>query len=179
MVTVTGGKLTAYRAIAAEVVDAVQRRLGRAAGGCTTDRVALPGGDIPSLESVLARTRATTGDAATAERLAMAYGSAWRDVWRRGEGEARLRERIVPELPYILAEMTHAVETERACTLADLLVRRTHIAFETRDNGRAAARRVAPVIAPLLGWDSAEMDRQLERYGAEARRVFAVDAKEP
>jgi glycerol-3-phosphate dehydrogenase len=94
----------------------------------------------------------------------------------RGETDARMRERIIPELPYILAEMPHAVEEEQACTLADLLIRRTHIAFETDDNGRAAARRVAAVIAPLLGWSVAEIDRQLETYGAEARRIFAVDA---
>ena len=35
-----------------------------------------------------------------------------------------------------------------ACTLGDLLIRRVHVAFETRDNGRAAARKVAA----FLGW---------------------------
>ena len=179
MVTVTGGKLTAYRAIAAEVVDAIQQRLGRPRSPCTTDRVHLPGGEIPSLDAAMAKARATIADAAVAERLVMAHGSSWQRVWMRGESDARMRERIVPELPYILAEMPHAIEEEQACTLPDLLVRRTHIAFETDDNGRAAARRVAAVIAPLLGWTVAEIDRQLERYGAEARRLFGVDAAEP
>jgi glycerol-3-phosphate dehydrogenase len=179
MVTVTGGKLTAYRAIAAEVVDTVQQRLGRAGARCTTDRVALPGGDIPSLDAALAKARATIADTAVAERLVMAHGSAWQRVWARGETDARMRERVLPELPYILAEMPHAVEEEYACTLADLLIRRTHIAFETDDNGRAAARRVAAVIAPRLGWDVAGIDRELEAYGSEARRIFAVDAVEP
>ena len=178
MLTVTGGKLTAYRAIAAEVIDAVQQRLGRSPTRSTTDRVPLPGGDIPSLDAALARARAIIPDTAVAERLVMAHGSAWQRVWMRGETDARMRERIIPELPYILAEMPHAVEEERAFTLADLLIRRTHIAFETEDNGRAAARRVAPVIAPLLGWNVAEIDRQLEGYGAEARRIFAVNTHE-
>ena len=176
MATVTGGKLTAYRAIAAGVVDALLQRLGRPAVSCTTDRVALPGGDIPSLEATLARARATIADAAVAERLVMAHGSAWERVWLRGEGEPRLRERIIPELPYIFAEIPHAVEEEHACSLADVLIRRTHIAFETDDNGRAAARRVAPVIAPFLGWTVSAIDRELEAYGAEARRIFSVDA---
>ena len=176
MATVTGGKLTAYRAIAAGVVDALLQRLGRAAVSCTTDRLALPGGDIPSLESALARARATITDAAVAERLVMAHGSAWERVWMRGNAEPRMRERIIPELPYIFAEVPHAVEEEHAVTLADVLIRRTHIAFETDDNGRAAARRVAPVIAPLLGWTVSAIDRELEAYGAEARRIFSVDA---
>jgi glycerol-3-phosphate dehydrogenase len=179
MLTITGGKLTAYRAIAAEVVDALDRRLGRARAPSTTDRVPLPGGDIPSLDAVLATARATIADSAVAERLVTAHGSAWREVWARGDTDPRMRERILAELPYILAEMPHAVERELACTLADLLIRRTHIAFETDDNGRAAARRVAAVVAPLLGWDVGRIDRELEAYGAEVRRIFAVDASEP
>lgn len=176
MATVTGGKLTAYRAIAAEVVDALLKRLGRSAASCTTDRVPLPGGEIPSLAAALARARAAITDAAVAERLVMAHGSAWERVWARGEREPRMRERIIPELPYIFAEVSHAVEEEHALTLADILIRRTHIAFETDDNGRAAARRVAGVAAPLLGWTVAAIDHELEAYGAEARRIFAVDA---
>ena len=74
-----------------------------------------------------------------------------------------------------MAEVAHAVEQERACTLADFLVRRTHIAYETRDNGRAAARRVAALFGSLLGWDDAETRRQLDAYDAEAARLFTVD----
>jgi glycerol-3-phosphate dehydrogenase len=127
---------------------------------------------------VLARARATISDSAVAERLATAHGSRWMRVWARGETDARMRERIVPDLPYILGEMPYAVEEEHARTLADLLIRRTHIAFETPDNGRAAARRVAAIVAPMLGWDVARIDRELEAYGSEARRIFAVDAVE-
>jgi glycerol-3-phosphate dehydrogenase len=174
MMTVTGGKLTAYRAIAAEAVDAVLHRLGRT-GTCTTDRVPLPGGDIPSLDAELARARAVIADSAVAERLVTAHGSAWKRVWVLGDTEPRMRERIIPELPYIFAEMPFAVEEEYARSLADLLVRRTHIAFETSDNGRAAARRIAAVVAPLLGWTVSAIDRELEAYGAEVRRIFAVE----
>ncbi len=179
MVTISGGKLTAYRAIAAEVVDALEHRLGRTGAPCTTDTVPLPGGDIPSLDAALAKARATIADSAVAERLVTAHGSAWVRVWARGDSDPRMRERIVPDLPYILGEMPYAVESEHACTLGDLLIRRTHIAFETPDNGRAAARRVAAIVAPLLGWDVARLDRELEAYGSEARRIFAVDAGEP
>ena len=178
MVTVTGGKLTAYRAIAAEVVDSLQQRLGTSTARCTTDRVPLPGGEIASLEATTSKARATIADAAVAERLVMAHGSAWQRVWMRGDADRRMRERIVPELPYILAEIPHSIEEEHACTLADLLIRRTQIAFETEDHGRAAARRVAAVVAPVFGWTMSEIDRQLEGYGAEARRIFGVDASE-
>jgi glycerol-3-phosphate dehydrogenase len=68
------------------------------------------------------------------------------------------------------------VERELAATLADVLVRRTHIAFETRDNGRAVARRIAPFMGALLGWSDAEQARQIERYDAEAARIFSIES---
>ena len=176
MVAITGGKLTAYRAIAAEVVDAVEERLGRPTSPSTTDRLPLPGGDISSVERAVADARRLTDDDAIAARLVSAYGSAWGYVWIRAEGDPALGERVSPDLPYVMAEVVHAVEQERACTLADLLVRRTHIAFETRDNGRQAARRVAPLVGSLLGWDAGETRRQLDDYDAEAARLFAIDA---
>jgi len=74
---------------------------------------------------------------------------------------------IVSGLQYRMGAMTFAVEREMACTIGDLLIRRTHIAFETPDHGRAAARRVAT----FLGWDA----KELERYDAEVARIFTVD----
>lgn len=76
-------------------------------------------------------------------------------------------DEIVAGLPYRIGFMKHAAERELAATLGDLLIRRTHIAFETRDNGRAAARRVAE----FLGWPAKELDR----YDAEVTRIFSVD----
>ena len=78
-----------------------------------------------------------------------------------------LRAEIVSGLPYRMGEMRWGVERELACTLGDLLIRRTHLAFETPDNGRAAARRVAG----FLGWDA----KELERYESEVARMFTID----
>jgi glycerol-3-phosphate dehydrogenase len=76
-------------------------------------------------------------------------------------------DEIVAGLPYRLGYITHATERELAATLGDLLIRRTHIAFETRDNGREAARKVAT----WLGWPKKELDR----YDAEVSRIFRID----
>jgi glycerol-3-phosphate dehydrogenase len=109
-----------------------------------------------------------------AERLIEAHGSRWRRVWTLAEREPALAERIVPALPYTGAEMRYAVEHELACTLADLLVRRTHLAFEQRDAGRAAARTVAALVAPQLGWTDAMQRAQLASYDREAERMFRI-----
>ena len=79
-------------------------------------------------------------------------------------------------LPYRMDDLRRGVETELACTLGDLLIRRTRVAFETPDNGRGAARRIVDFVAPLLGWSGGQRDRELERYDAEVARIFTIDA---
>ena len=175
LVTVSGGKLTTYRAMAAEIVDAALSLLpgDRPTRATDTDTRPLPGGDLAPDE--LAQARRTIGDEAIALRLVQAHGTHWRDVWALVATEPSLAARVVPTLPYTGAELVHATRLELACTLADLLVRRTPIAFETRDAGRAAARVVAPIVAPVLGWDEAGTARALVAYDREAARLFGVD----
>ena len=61
---------------------------------------------------------------------------------------------------YLLAEAITAVEREAATTLADILVRRTRVALECGDGGRAAARRVGEVLVSHCGWDPAVVEEQ-------------------
>ena len=67
------------------------------------------------------------------------------------------------------------MEHELALTLGDLLIRRTPIAFETRDHGRSAARHVAPAVAEWLGWDAYRAGRALDDYDAEVARMFVIE----
>lgn len=135
VVTITGGKLTTYRVMACQVVDALESALGRRRSRCRTD--------VRPLES----------DAAAAHSP---------------------EPPLIPGLPYSTRDVCRAVEREMACTLGDILVRRTHVAFETRDNGRAAARAIAPLVARMLEWDAARCDRELARYDAEVARIFTI-----
>lgn len=188
LVSVTGGKLTTFRAMAGDVLSHVLTELRRSGGPILSsaisdassakppsDRTPLPGGDVTSREAVVADARTTVHDAAVGERLALAYGSRWRNVWSYAQRDGSLAKRLVDDLPYIAAEVAHAVERELACTLSDVLVRRTHVAFETRDNGRAAARRIAPLMAALLQWSDAETTLRVDEYDADVRRIFTID----
>jgi glycerol-3-phosphate dehydrogenase len=164
VVSITGGKLTTYRVMAAEVVDTVQAALGAAR---TSARAAgLPGGDLASIEAECAAATRATGDAAVGARLVRALGSRWRDAWALADADPALAARVVPTLPYTLAELRWAMREEEAATLADLLVRRTHVAFEVPDAGRAVAR----AIAPVLGFDATAV----AEYERDAARLFAI-----
>ncbi len=175
LVRITGGKLTTYRAMASEVVDVVAATLGAHRARSRTSSVSLPGGDVSDLDAIIGDATSETGDAVVATRLVRAFGSRWRSVWVLGEKDSSLRSRITPERPYLLAELRYAVQDEMACSLGDLLIRRTPVAFETPDHGRSAARAVAPRVAAWLGADDSWRARALADYEAETARVFTID----
>ena len=172
LLSVTGGKLTTYRAMAAEVMDTIARRLRAGHRRAPTQRTPLPGGDIASLDDELALARATVGAPDIAEHLVHAYGTRWKALWQMASVDRALADRIVPELPYIAAELVWGVTHEMACTLGDLLIRRTHVAFETRDQGVGVAAAAARQLAPLLGWN---VDDELQAYRREVEGIFRVE----
>jgi len=181
MISVSGGKLTTYRSMAAEVVDVVEQSLGRRRRRSKTNVVPLPGGDIRSFDETLRAAELEVGDSAVARRLVEAHGSRWREVAALTTAEPALARRIARDLPYLLAEVVYAVEREMAMTLADVLVRRLHLAFEVADHGRSAARVATAVLAGRLGWDNARARSEIARYEAEVERLFGAsrDAHEP
>ncbi|HXY31244.1 MAG TPA: glycerol-3-phosphate dehydrogenase/oxidase [Gemmatimonadaceae bacterium] len=174
LLSVTGGKLTTSREIGAQVVDAVGRALGEQRPRAPTDRLPLAGGGLFSLESEIALATQAIGDGDTATRLVHAHGSGWRDVWTLGESRPALRRRIHPELPYIWGELVWAIEQEMAMTLSDLLVRRTHLAFELPDHGGGAAPEITQMVAPYLGWEPADVEREIARYHQDIERLFGM-----
>lgn len=174
MLSVTGGKLTTYREMAEQVVDRVVAGLpDTEPSRCRTAELPLPGGE-QSLATVAAAAAADVGDHAASARLAGAFGTRWKDVWRLGESDGVLREPISVGLPYIGAEFAHGVQREMACTLGDLLIRRTHAAFETADQALSLAPKVAAIVAPLLGWDAARVSLEQRRYEREVGRIFGA-----
>lgn len=175
LVSITGGKLTTYRVMAHDVVDTVVRQLGRHLAEASKD-APLPGGDFASVDALVGDVASATGDVQLAAHLVSSFGSRWTAVWdeiQRSGG----RDRIVEDLPYTVGEMRYSVQREMALTLGDLLIRRTQLAFQTRDHGVAAAERIAPRVADLLGWDSDAQARAVDDYAREAMRVFEIGAE--
>ena len=175
MISVSGGKLTTYRSMAAEVVTAVERSLGRSPSRSTTGLVPLPGGDLRSTDEAFRTAELEVGDAIIARRLVEAHGTRWREVSALTSAEPALARRIVRDLPYLLAEVVYAVEREMAVTLADVLIRRLRIAYEVADHGRSASRVATAVLAGRLGWDNARSRIEIARYDADVARVFGTN----
>ncbi len=163
LVTITGGKLTTARRMAEELTDRVAKRLAEmgvvARSGCRTQEP-LEGAQIETVEMGVVDER-------VGRHLAETYGGEARWILGYVEENPALGEPIVPGLPYLLAEALYAVQHEMALSLSDVLIRRTHVIYEAADGGMARARTVAEVMAPRLGWDAAEIDRQIADYAAQ------------
>lgn len=175
LVSVTGGKLTTYRAMATEIVDTVERALGRPVTPSMTGDAALPGASDRHIEAEHLAAHDVIPEAETADQLVRAYGTRWRLVWGLVEREPLLGDRLDPDLPYIPAEVLWAAATEGAWTVADVLVRRMPIAYERRDAGRALAPAVARLLGRAHGWDDATVAAATVAYEGEAARLFGVD----
>ena len=64
-------------------------------------------------------------------------------------------------------------------TASDLVFQRpgeTHIAFEAPDRGERAAEGVARLMAPVLSWDEATVDREITHYRARLAAERAAQA---
>jgi glycerol-3-phosphate dehydrogenase len=67
---------------------------------------------------------------------------------------------------YLKVEAAYAAIAEGALHLEDILARRTRIAIEYPHRGVDCAREVADVVAPILGWTAADVDREVKTYTA-------------
>ncbi len=173
MISITGGKLTTYRVMARDVVAVVLRRLGRRRTADQTKSLALPGGDFASFDHLVAAAEDATKDSALAKHLVAAYGSRWPYIFE-AIAHDNGAERLTPDLPYTIGELRYSAQHEMALTLGDLLIRRTHAAFEMRDHAVVAAEKVAAAMAPLLGWDNEAKRRAVDAYAKEVESTFAI-----
>ena len=175
VVTVTGGKLTTYRVMAEDVLRALPRETGRGRLARPTRTAPLPGAAGLDVRLAIADAMRSVGDPRLGAHLVEAFGSRWTDAWAWMGREPDGRDRVHPMLPYTFGELRHAAREELACTLGDLLIRRTHLAFETRDQGRSVAAEVAARVGPVLGWDASRQAVEVRRYEREVERIFAVE----
>ena len=130
--TITGGKLTTYRAMAQDLVDRVAATLGN------TAPVPDQGHPAGAARIAAAAVRLARDEAArlglpprVAARLVQRYGDDWREAVALIEADRSLGEPAVAGLPVLGVELALARSREMALTDDDVQVRRTRLT--TRD----------------------------------------------
>lgn len=127
VITIVGGKLTTYRQMAEDAVDAAVAHADLTAGPCRTRRLPLVGA-----VSGAARDRITAPTV-----LVERYGSESASVLRLVDRNPVLADQVAPGIDVTAAEFAFAITHEGALDTDDLLDRRTRIGLVPED--RAAA----------------------------------------
>ncbi|ALV46503.1 hypothetical protein MB46_14395 [Arthrobacter alpinus] len=139
-ITVVGGKMTTYRRMAQDAVDAAVSRLGVDAP-CRTKKLPLVG----------AASAATLGGIAAPDRLVAKYGTEAADVHDLGRQDPSLAEPLFEGTDITGAELLFAVLAEGASTVEDLLERRTRLAFVPAD-AQQAHSPARDILALAASW---------------------------
>ncbi|MFP3901191.1 MAG: FAD-dependent oxidoreductase [Acidimicrobiia bacterium] len=166
MVTVTGGKLTTYREMAQDAVDAAVAVLGdplpRRARRSRTARLPLRGAE--------GWEEAHEHD----PHLAGRYGGEAAVLQAMVAADQSLGEPIARGLPYRRVEALYAARYEMATTLDDVLSRRLRARLLARDTAAAAADDIALLVGAELGWDERERAAQVEELRTSIERERQV-----
>mmetsp|Transcript_69 Transcript_69/g.128 ORF Transcript_69/g.128 Transcript_69/m.128 type:complete len:729 (+) Transcript_69:167-2353(+) len=195
---VSGGKWTTWREMAEDALDkslevgvAAAQELKAKAGNCLTHETPLlgagrngefaPEGYKHNLDSVLSRKYHINPEVAT--HLVKTYGTRASDVldFEDGKRVKRSPDGAYQEFPklttatnchYLECEVRYAVQNEHACTAADILMRRTRLAFLNSTAAHAAVDRVIEIMGEMKGWSSSRKAQETKKCRDMLHREF-------
>jgi glycerol-3-phosphate dehydrogenase len=161
LVTGMSVRWTMGRRLGEDVIDLAEQKLGRTRTRSRTAVTPVWGGDIESVEAYARYIRrelpASVSDA-QAMRLFRDYGTDWKAV----AGGDALVDGTLPGTDYFVSEVRHAMRSEFALTLADVVMRRLDLGSAERPT-EAALLLCADVMAQELEWDQARREREIAR----------------
>lgn len=171
LITVAGGKLTTYRVMARDAVDAVARNLpGSVTPSCTHETPLVGAEGYEALWNRRAQLAAEWGlEPERVERLLGRYGSRVLELLETTRGRPDLARPLAGADDTLAAEIRYAASHEGALHLDDALTRRTRISIETFHRGVACAREAAGLLGDVLGWSEVDCQREVAHYDARVR----------
>jgi len=176
LVSIAGGKLTTYRAMAAELVDVVATKLHAMDGRHVPDRAPtadepLPGGEVADLALLVRELVKERVPEPVARHLVDTYGSEAMAVANLATRDAALAEPLIAGAPILRAEVVHQARREMALSVGDVMIRRTHLFHRHPGQGAEVTPIVAGLLASELGWDAAREANSLAGYLADVQRM--------
>jgi len=165
VLSLVGGKWTTFRALAEHLANEVLARLGRERTVSTAGRPIGGGAGYPTTEAGRTRWAAEHADGvgeARARELLERYGTkAALVLVASGPDDPAL-----DTLPaYTRSEIALIARAEHVAHLADVVLRRTSIAFQGLVT-TAALHELAEIVGGVLGWDDARREREIDETAA-------------
>ncbi|MGD0780050.1 MAG: glycerol-3-phosphate dehydrogenase [Dehalococcoidales bacterium] len=162
LVSILGGKITAYRSIAEEAVDLLCKKFGKQVA-CNTAQTALPGALAISKPDIEKAVKTIGLTVETINHLIKIYGSRYTSVLKYAAEDNRLCKPISANSMDILAQVKHAVLEEAALSLNDFMLRRSFLGLLPPQH-LDVIEKVAEEMGLLLGWSKTERQNQINKY---------------
>jgi len=166
LISIAGGKYTTYRVMAEDAVDAARSDVGGDVSDSVTEFIPLSGaeGYVALVNQVDRLARKHRLPAWRITHLLERYGSLVHELFALAEDDRSLYGPLPGAEEYLQVEIRYAATHEAALHLDDVLTRRTRISIETPDRGVASAPAAAQLVAPVLGWDAAQVESEVSAY---------------
>jgi glycerol-3-phosphate dehydrogenase len=165
LITISGGKLTTYRQMASDTVDAVQRELGMTVTASRTKKLRLRGSEPANALQVRELI----------DHLQRRYGQETMAVLGLSTDRPELGQRLAG-LGHLEAEVVFAARFEMATCVEDVLSRRTRAVLLDAKSAATAAVRTAELLAAELGWDASRVCEESARFAEIGRHDLAAAA---
>ncbi len=174
LVSIGGGKLTTYRVMAHDAVEAALKATDLTPPhAANTAHIPLTGTlgyrRLAARADELATRYSVTPD--VVRHLLGRYGAHATRVLDTIAERPELTAPLVEGLPYLQAEAIYSARHELVTTLEDILARRTRLLLIDDAHGVDIAEATARLVAPELGWDDARIAAEAARYRDYARRA--------
>jgi glycerol-3-phosphate dehydrogenase len=161
--SVVGVKYTTARAVGARAAAAAAKHLGGSTRRTNTDTAILPGAGISDHEALTIETARAVGlelAPTIVRHLNAIYGDRSAAIVRIMAERSDWRMPLIPGRPEVGGEVIHAIRAEMACTLADIVIRRSELGA-MGNPGREIVAAIATIAAEELGWDADRRDREI------------------
>ncbi|MFD9669168.1 glycerol-3-phosphate dehydrogenase [Rhodococcus sp. NPDC059968] len=168
LVAIAGGKYTTYRVMAEDAVDLAAEDIPARMAPSITEKVPLVGADgyFALVNQTVHLGQMYGLHPYRVKHLLDRYGSLIDEVLDLASDKPELLRPITDAPAYLQVEVVYAAAAEGALHLDDILARRTRIAIEYSHRGVNCAEQVAQLVAPVLGWDADDIDREVKTYQA-------------
>lgn len=171
LISILGGKWTTYRAMAEDTINAVQRCLQQSVSKCLTRDHALTGsaGYTATFFEELVRRYSVSHE--TARHLVGKLGTDAVRVLDLAALTTELAEPVVDGFPAIRAEIVHAIQSDMAVSVEDILARRIGLQFYSWKQSVQAAPIAAQYLAKEYAWSDDQRQHAVDEYVGKLRRM--------
>jgi len=152
LVTITGGKLTTFRRLAWDALNAARPFLSsvqfKGKGEAVFSKYEIKGKN-PNVSDIMRR------------RLSGRYGKGADEIIETSEPEALSQ---IPGTYTLWGELPYSAKHEQIRHLSDLLLRRVRIGLLTPQGGKEHLDRIRNLCEPVLSWDNVRWEDEIKMY---------------